>query len=227
MTNRTKNKKSVEININLEINNYLILDLIKLYTQLEIDLFSFLANSSILSFSFLLTITCSLIESFPSGIIVTVTSPIYILFSLRFITFKYIGYITYINHSNYRKTKMTTATTLIGLLVMAILAIFFYIYKNRCESLDKELKELKSQLKSQQVKFGKSFEHFVPFMDNFPADREKTIFLGMPIDFIAFDENSVKFIEVKTGESQLNQNQKRIKKLIEDKQVEWHELRYG
>ncbi len=109
-------------------------------------------------------------------------------------------------------------------ITMAIVG-FYFLYR-KISKLKKELREALSLVKSKEVKFGKSFEHFIPFINNFPGDREKAVFLGMPLDFIIFDEGSIKFVECKTGQSQLSSKQKNIKKLIEDKKVEWHELRY-
>jgi predicted Holliday junction resolvase-like endonuclease len=96
----------------------------------------------------------------------------------------------------------------------------------RLKELKDELKKAQSGLKSAFVRFGKSFEHFVPFIKNFPADKEKTVFLGMPIDFISFDNDYIKFIEVKTGNSQLSPKQNRIKKMIEKGLVKFKEVRY-
>jgi len=48
----------------------------------------------------------------------------------------------------------------------------------------------------------------------------------MPIDGISFDDDSIKFIEIKTGTSQLNKKQRKIRDLIKNKKVEWHELRF-
>ncbi len=96
----------------------------------------------------------------------------------------------------------------------------------RLKELKAELKTSESKCKSAFVKFGKSFEHFVPFIKNFPGDREKTVFLGMPIDFICFDDDYIKFIEVKTGSSALSPKQNKIKKMIENNQVKFEEVRY-
>ena len=94
------------------------------------------------------------------------------------------------------------------------------------KQLKQENKELRSKIKSKEVRFGKSFEHFVPFIKDFPGDKEKTVFLGMPIDFICFDDDAIKFIEVKTGQSALSPKQNKIKKMIENNQVKFIEVRY-
>ena len=56
-------------------------------------------------------------------------------------------------------------------------------------------------------------------------------FLGNPIDFIGFKgldgdgEVEIKLIEVKTGNSRLNKNQKRVKDAVESKRLSWVEVR--
>jgi len=105
------------------------------------------------------------------------------------------------------------------------LIVIYWLFK-RNNRLVGDMKILDFKLRSAYVKFGKSFEHFVPFIKNFPADKEKTVFLGMPIDFISFDDDKIRFIEVKTGQSSLSSKQKRIKRMIENKQVEFQEVRY-
>ena len=56
-------------------------------------------------------------------------------------------------------------------------------------------------------------------------------FLGSPIDFIGFKgldgdgEIDIKFIEVKSGKSRLNMNQRRIRDAIQSKRIEWAEVR--
>ena len=56
-------------------------------------------------------------------------------------------------------------------------------------------------------------------------------FLGSPIDFVGFkgldDEGDIgiKFIEVKSGKSRLNKNQRRIRDAVIAKRIEWVEVR--
>ena len=58
------------------------------------------------------------------------------------------------------------------------------------------------------------------------AKRENFVFIGMPIDGISFDDDGIKFIEVKTGKSQLNTKQKQVRDHVQKKNVEWIELRF-
>ena len=56
-------------------------------------------------------------------------------------------------------------------------------------------------------------------------------FLGSPIDFVGFKgldgegDIDIKFIEVKSGKSRLNKNQRRIRDAVAAKRVEWVEVR--
>ena len=40
--------------------------------------------------------------------------------------------------------------------------------------------------RSRAVSFGKTIEHYVPFMENFPVEPKDVQFFGKPIDYIAF-----------------------------------------
>ena len=83
--------------------------------------------------------------------------------------------------------------------------------------------------RSRAVSFGKTIEHYVPFMENFPVDAKDVQFFGKPIDYIAFANRgsrkkcSIHFIEVKSGNSNLNGHQKNIKDAILKGRVHWHE----
>ncbi len=56
-------------------------------------------------------------------------------------------------------------------------------------------------------------------------------FLGSPIDFVGFKgldgegDIDIKFIEVKSGKSRLNKNQRRIRDAVTAKRIEWVEVR--
>ena len=110
---------------------------------------------------------------------------------------------------------------LILLFVISLLIRRIHTEKSRQLSLQKDYQSL-------YIKHGKAWEHFVPFTPNFEriASKENFRFMGSPIDGIAFDDNAIKFIEIKTGKSQLNKKQKKIKQQVKDQKVEWHELRY-
>lgn len=105
--------------------------------------------------------------------------------------------------------------------------ITWKLLSKKIKTLEETNKKQEFQLRSAYVKFGKSFEHFIPFCKDFPGDKENTVFLGMPLDFISFNQDKIIFIEAKTGDSKLSQKQKRIKKLIEEGKVEFKEVHYN
>lgn len=101
-----------------------------------------------------------------------------------------------------------------------VLACSIYSFYQRTQ-----YKKLLSRKISSEVRLGQIAEHLVPFLDNFKHDPKRAHFLGMPIDYIVFEDDKITFVEVKTGYSHLSPKQQAIKKLIEDKQVYWEELR--
>ena len=117
---------------------------------------------------------------------------------------------------------------LISIIGAGLIIIIQHIYySSKIRAIKKEIKELKSSLKSGEVRFGKSWENFLPFMREYKKKHDPINFrfIGSPIDGISFDENEVVFIEIKTGKSKLSQRQRNIKKQIEQKKIRWEEYR--
>ncbi len=110
---------------------------------------------------------------------------------------------------------------IILLLVLVLIALIRYVF-----FLRKRISELRFSIRSQSVKHGKNWENFVPFMNEFRkyADKNNFVFIGHPIDGIAFDDDAIKFIEIKTGKSSLSSKQRKIKEMIKQKKVKWIEL---
>jgi predicted Holliday junction resolvase-like endonuclease len=46
--------------------------------------------------------------------------------------------------------------------------------------------------RSRAVSFGKTIEHYVPFMERFPVEPKDVQFFGKPIDYIAFQIEEVR-----------------------------------
>jgi predicted Holliday junction resolvase-like endonuclease len=82
-----------------------------------------------------------------------------------------------------------------------------------------------SQKKSSEVRLGQTAEHLVPFLRQFKYDPKRAHFLGMPVDYIIFEEDKIIFLEIKTGAARLNNSQQQIKKLVADGKVVWEEMR--
>ncbi len=106
------------------------------------------------------------------------------------------------------------------------------IYLNKIFDLENKLteeseakKKITSQKKSSEVRLGLIAETLAPFLNQFNFEPEQCSFLGKPIDYISFGEEEITFIEIKSGNAKLNNNQKRIKKQVEDKKISWKEVR--
>lgn len=205
----------------------------------------FLDSLSILS----LTLLLILIVVYPSSLFLFLLAIFYIIykcyknyirisrFNLLFVYIIVITFIIFIDHlrvvivNNHRTVKKMSYKLTLGIVGGAFLTALLMIqirrhYKKILKRVEEELREVRHRLRSALTRFGTTFEKFIPFIKNYPGEREHTFFLGMPIDYISFDSDYIRFIEVKTGHSQLNQNQKRIKELIDDKKVKFIELRY-
>ena len=126
-------------------------------------------------------------------------------------------------------------TIVVGLLLAGLGGVI-YFFKRKIRLLKEEFEKQRAFIRtdakkrSGAVQWGKTIEHFVPFMSNFPVPPEDCTFLGMPIDYVGFSNTnsknkcSVHFVEVKSGSSFLMGKQKNIKKAIEEGRVHWHEI---
>jgi len=100
------------------------------------------------------------------------------------------------------------------------------------EELRREVTKARKDAKqrSAAVQWGKSIEHFVPFMSEFPVPAEDVTFLGMPIDYVGFTDTSSKtkcavhFVEVKSGQAAMMSKQRNIRDAIKAGRVHWHEI---
>ena len=111
------------------------------------------------------------------------------------------------------------------LLIILVLGLVIFILLRKLKHLNVILEETLFQKKSQSVKYGKLTEQFIPFTTDFPFDSSSFRFIGTPIDGIAFDNEKIYFCEFKTASSTLSSNQKRIKKLVEEKKIKWFEFK--
>ena len=124
---------------------------------------------------------------------------------------------------------------LITLLLIGI-GVVTFLYRKKIAELESNFENERAEIRrdakkrSGAVQWGKTIEHFVPFMSDFPVAPEDCSFLGMPIDYVAFSNTgsktkcSVHFVEVKSGSAFLMGKQKNIKKAIEEGRVHWHEI---
>ena len=127
--------------------------------------------------------------------------------------------------------------------LITLLLTLFFVSRKIIKDLEKKIDEKEIEFEKERgairadakkrsgaVQWGKTIEHFVPFLDEFPVPVEDCQFLGMPIDYVAFSNTasktkcSVHFVEVKSGSAFLMGKQKNIKKAIEEGRVHWHEI---
>lgn len=110
--------------------------------------------------------------------------------------------------------------------VIALASLLYAYYSRKLLLRQKaEYKKLHSQKKQSEIRVGQIAEHFVPLLKEFKYNRKQARFLASPIDFIIFEKDEIIFMEVKTGKSQLNKNQRKIRDQIKNKQVRWEVLR--
>jgi len=78
---------------------------------------------------------------------------------------------------------------------------------------------------------GQISETLAPWSMTIVDSVSELSFLGNPIDFIGFKgldgkgDIEIKFIEVKSGKSKLNSNQRRVRDAVIAKRIEWAEVR--
>ena len=121
---------------------------------------------------------------------------------------------------------------ILGVILVGVIIFYTLKIKKLKEDFDNEraLIKIDAKRRSGAVQWGKTIEHFVPFMTDFPVPAEDCTFLGMPIDYVAFTDTrsktkcAVHIIEVKSGSSFLMSKQRNIKKAIEEGRVHWHEI---
>ena len=119
-------------------------------------------------------------------------------------------------------------------LILSVILVFgsFYILYSQLVDARRFAKEkvieytkLLSQKKSSEVRLGQISEQLVPFLDKFKHDPKNAHFIGMPIDYIVFNNDEIVFIEVKSGGSTLSKKQSEIKKLINSGKVRFETIR--
>jgi len=111
----------------------------------------------------------------------------------------------------------------IGAIFGLILGLIF-IYRVAVSPLRRKIEELIQQKQSLSTVYGKITEQFAPFMKSYPFSPENFRFIGSPVDGVQFERDKIIFVEIKTNTSKLSKEQKRIRKLVQDKRVEWFEF---
>ncbi|MEK6859583.1 MAG: Holliday junction resolvase-like protein [Nanoarchaeota archaeon] len=85
--------------------------------------------------------------------------------------------------------------------------------------------------RSRAVLGGQFSEQLAPYLPDFKYNPSDCRFIGKPVDFIVFNGLSngelkdVTFLEIKSGDSKLNSNQRDLKRVVESGNVNWEEYR--
>ena len=111
-------------------------------------------------------------------------------------------------------------------------------WKKELQDAIKELEKRKIDAKKRSkrgvidVNVGKVLEKLAPALPGFSFDCHDCRPLFEPIDYIIFEGltkngkvDSIKIIDIKTGQSRLNKHQRQIRDAIEEKKVEWNTYR--
>ena len=133
--------------------------------------------------------------------------------------------------------------TEIVVLNVILITIVIYLVRKLIE-LNSEFNQFKSQKdndilearkdsnKKQRATIkGQITETIAPWSMTVVNSVSELNFLGNPIDFIGFKgldgdgDVDIKFIEVKSGKSKLNTNQRRIRDAVKEKRIDWVEVR--
>ncbi len=120
---------------------------------------------------------------------------------------------------------MTTLEIVLFVALVTVIVVFTLLIKWQSRVHEGELTSLDSQKRSLSTVYGKTTEQFAPFMGRYPFNSQDFRFIGTPVDGIQFEDDRVVFVEIKAGRSAgLSPRQVRIKRLIQDRKVEWFEF---
>ncbi len=129
---------------------------------------------------------------------------------------------------------------LAGSLALIALLVFLWLReRRRVKNLQAERAELLRKLSdmealpqrlavSRAVIRGKLLEALAPILPDFPFPYpERIVYIGgtFPVDYLIWDGERIIFLEVKSGSSELNVNERRLRDAIRRGAVEWVEYR--
>jgi predicted Holliday junction resolvase-like endonuclease len=129
----------------------------------------------------------------------------------------------------------TTALLVVALAALLWVAVAFARYRvvYRYDAEDVDAARRDATKRSRSVLAGKGAEQLAPlvpaFSDRFEASEAR--FLGAPVDYVVFDGlgegelREVVLVEIKTGRSQLNRNEREVMRAVEEGRVAFEVLR--
>lgn len=118
----------------------------------------------------------------------------------------------------------------IVLICLVVFVIGFLLWKFlKLKEIAKNRKE--AVKKSREVILWDVYEKISPLLENFPYSYKDLVFLGKWVDYIVFDWLSsgnlseIVFLEIKTGKSTLNKNERDIRNVVNAKKIRYEEFR--
>lgn len=115
-----------------------------------------------------------------------------------------------------------------GVIGFLFCIIFWRLWRESKDKIihwEKEYNHILSLKKSSEVRLGKTAEHLAPFIKEWPYDPERFTFIGCPVDGISINDDSIVFVEIKTGKARLTKSQKHAKQLIKEGKVRFETFR--
>jgi predicted Holliday junction resolvase-like endonuclease len=124
----------------------------------------------------------------------------------------------------------------VGIVILVFIVLYAgyligkYIAEKRHEEKIPEIRE-NAIKQSRAVLSGQFSEQIAPYLPDFPYKPTEARFIGKPVDFIVFkgmDEkkiNEIVFVEVKTGQSKLNNVERSLRDAVKGKKIEWSEYK--
>ncbi|MHA2406817.1 MAG: Holliday junction resolvase-like protein [Candidatus Ranarchaeia archaeon] len=113
---------------------------------------------------------------------------------------------------------------ILSLVIIILLWVVQHLRK-RSKALQTAVELAQSKKKSLATRYGQITEQFIPLLSVFPLNPKSFRFLGNPVDGVAFEQDRIVFCEFKTSRSRLSPKQKHYRNLVEQKKVEWLEIR--
>jgi predicted Holliday junction resolvase-like endonuclease len=127
---------------------------------------------------------------------------------------------------------LATVVFLIGVVVAYIVGVRFGEARRERYWVAELPKHRKDAIeRSRGVLKGQFSEQLAPYFPDFSFDPSECRFIGKPIDFVVFKGASEKeiteviFVEVKSGNAKLSNQERGLKKAIEEGRVRWIEYR--
>ena len=126
--------------------------------------------------------------------------------------------------------SLSLAFIIAGVLILLLGVAFFLGRIFRFRDMQRERKD--AIKRSESVILGSIYEKILPFLPDFPYSPKDMVFLGKGFDYLVLDGlaewhiRKIVFLEVKSGWSRLNSNEKAIRDAVENKRIEWKEWRF-